>query len=279
MKIVSRFFMLLLCLVLASACAVEDITIPGNDTPESAIEHPMRIIKMTACSAVSGEGTRATLSGVNVLWDKEDKFAVASPNTSAVSTTIQITASGTSKGIGIPVNTSGTALVKYDYIQLIINGVDKTEEITKVPASSSNNYKFGIYNSQKQYQYAPAGTVVTAEINNYNGANTIPIAQTSSSSSADLKATVTLRGLQYSLDSGKNWIKVDERTTLTNGFGGKGSVTATWQKPLGWVMTAEEDAVGHTSGGFSGSTTSTAEPDASTMAIFPSEYFTAYEES
>lgn len=80
MKIVSRFFMLLLCLVLASACAQDEPLAPENGGNTSTPELSTRTIRMTAGTASAGDVTRTTLEGVNVLWDEGDQFRVMDTN-------------------------------------------------------------------------------------------------------------------------------------------------------------------------------------------------------
>lgn len=80
MKIVSRFFMLFLCLVLASACAQDEPLAPENGGNTSTPELSTRTIHMTAGTASAGDATRTTLNGVNVLWDEGDQFRVMDTN-------------------------------------------------------------------------------------------------------------------------------------------------------------------------------------------------------
>lgn len=80
MKIVSRFFMLLLCLVLASACAQDEPLVPENGGNTFTPELSTRTIHMTAGTASAGDVTRTTLDGVNVLWDEGDQFRVMDTN-------------------------------------------------------------------------------------------------------------------------------------------------------------------------------------------------------
>lgn len=80
MKIVSRFFMLLLCLVLASSCAQDEPLAPENGGNTSTPELSTRTIHMTAGTASAVDVTRTTLEGVNVLWDEGDQFRVMDTN-------------------------------------------------------------------------------------------------------------------------------------------------------------------------------------------------------
>ncbi len=80
MKIVSRFFMFLLCLVLASACAQDEPLAPENGGNASTPELSTRTIHMTAGTASAGDATRTTLEGANVLWDEGDQFRVMDTN-------------------------------------------------------------------------------------------------------------------------------------------------------------------------------------------------------
>lgn len=72
--------MLLLCLVLMSACAQDEPLVPENGGNTSTPELSTRTIHMTAGTASAGDVTRTTLEGVNVLWDEGDQFRVMDTN-------------------------------------------------------------------------------------------------------------------------------------------------------------------------------------------------------
>lgn len=211
-----------------------------------------------------------TASNNAVNWSEGDSFSLLSQGTSTTSAKkLVVTVNGTSQGIGLKVANTNTKYLKYDAIKVTVGGVDVTSSITSVGASSSNTYKLGVYNSNSKYQYAPAGTVVTASINNSN--LVLPIVQSSSSSSISSTnvAVVELEGLKYSSDQ-KNWIDITSETTLSNGSSwGKSNVSYEWVTEGTQGANDQftlSSAAGETNGEFSGTITGSA---SDCYAIYP----------
>lgn len=141
-----------------------------------------------------------------------------SGSSAGVNTVLSVTLTTKSTGIGLLTNDSSlsTASVKYDDIKITVNGTDETSSIVST-ATTSNSYKVGIYNSNGGYQYAPAGSIVTASVNSDN--TVIPLAQVSSSSilsGGSYTIVVQMKNIQYSTD-GTNWTAINENTELANG--------------------------------------------------------------
>jgi len=188
-----------------------------------------RVVTVKASAEQPGAATKTSLGeGNSVVWSAGDAFSVVRDVEEVVKDQLTVVLTAGSTGVAVPVTTtSSSALVKYSYIKVTSGSTDVTSTITSTSASSSNSYKVGIYNSGQKYQYAPAGTAVTAEINTTG--NCIPLVQASSSSSVSTSSpiTVVLRGIQYSLDNGSSWVSVNENTTLLDGSSwGKSNVNS-----------------------------------------------------
>ena len=144
-----------------------------------------------------------------------------------------------STGLGLSVEDNSYIYIKYDDIRITTGSGtslrDITSEITSVPASQSNSYKVGIYNSSALYQYAPAGTVVTCQINT-NAGSIIPLVQASSTSSVGTTPVyVQLKGTKISKDQ-VTWIEINNGNTIKNG--------TAWNKfdiPWGWFADIVDD--------------------------------------
>lgn len=183
----------------------------------------------TICNITNGVVFKFT----NLKWSIEGYYGEDNSGSTSGETTIKnvlkATVSSTSSGLGIPVNDNSNYYVKYDGIKIVIKNSDVTSQITSVGSSSSNSYKLGIYTINSVYQYAPAGTVISAQTNT-STAYQIPLIQTSSSSSISSRNTaiIYLENIQYSKD-GNNWISANENTTMRNGSEyGKNDVTFEW---------------------------------------------------
>lgn len=251
-------------------CSDDDALIGNGGSVGTTPERPVRTF--TCSAGMEGATSRTTLEGRNVLWDAGDEFRIKKQGTDFV---LDGTMTQKSSGLGVKVSkTSGTAYVRYEYIKVESNGTDITSTVTAASASSGNSYKLGIYTPSGKYHYPPAGTIAEAEIN-LTGA--VPLIQASSSSTA-VPAHVILKNIEYSLDK-TNWIKVTDSSQLVNGFNNKNQVTYTFtQDGLDLRMTLGDEP-GKTIGEFTGETTSLADIDATTMAVFPYAAFTGYNEN
>lgn len=235
---------------------------------------PQRPVRTFTCTAgVEGAPTRTTLEGRNVLWDAGDEFRIKKQGEDYV---LDATVSQTASGLGVKVTqTSGKAYVRYDYIKVEVNGVDVTNAVTSTAISTSNSYKLGVFTYGGNYSYQPAGTSIDAEINT-KGA--IPLVQSSGSSkfSATNKAHIILKNVEYRISGESTWTKVTSASQLVNGFNDKHQVTHTLTQEGFDLRMTLNDEPGKTIGVFTGSTTSLADIDASTMAVFPYSALTAY---
>lgn len=258
-------------LAVAACKGTIDIDGPGVGTP--TIEE--RTVTLTATA--EGSQTKTSLNGHAVVWDADDAIRVKGVSSDTGTATLTATVNATSQGIGIKISqTNGTAYVKYDNIKVVIDGKDVTSSIC---TNSGNSEKLGIYTPQKDYRYAPAGTVVEAEINNKG---VIPLVQSSSSSkfSNSKTATVTLSGIQYSFDQ-ISWTPVTTGTTLANG--------SEWGKnKLAYSLEGEDatdlrmtlsSGAGTPRGEFSALTSQASNFDNSVRAVFPYDALQSYDKS
>lgn len=284
MKKLFFFLSVLLCL---TSCSDEiansaEIDVPTNENP-AVVEPEMRTIRIAASTGGSGK-TRTTLSGHSVLWDENDEFVVANPQQDSPSKTLLVTVNGTDQALGIQADDNTNALIKYDYIKVVVNGQDITSDIVS-ESTDDNAYLLGITNTtDNHYQFAPAGKTVSAQTNSYRKnifskyVYTIPLVRSSSKSSFsdNNKAIVTLRDIKYSLDKGSTWNDVDEGTTLRNGSSwNHKDVSFFWVKNSFVDMKLEYGA-GQTSGTFIGNTSDLGDIDDQTIAVYPSQVMQNY---
>lgn len=267
MKIVSRFFMLFLCLVLASACAQDEPLVPENGGNTSTPELSTRTIHMTAGTASAGDATRTTLNGANVLWDEGDQFQLVKEGPEVgKSTTLRVTLTEPNSGVGIATNTLLSHKVKYEQIKIEFEGKDITNNVT---STSTNSYNVGIINSKKNFQYAPNGS----EMDAYKFNNGIVIAASSNNKvSSSNPVFITLSKVQYK-NTDISWNSLEESSkNLRNGSSIKnaGLKDASYE----WVhgintplkLTSQK---GLSYGDFEGELPTGTDIDNQTFAVFP----------
>lgn len=267
MKIVSRFFMLFLCLVLASACAQDEPLVPENGGNTFTPELSTRTIHMTAGTASAGDATRTTLDGVNVLWDEGDQFQLLKEGPEdGKSTTLKVTLTEPNSGVGIATNTLLSHKVKYEQIKIEFEGKDITNNVT---STSTNSYNVGIINSKKNFQYAPNGS----EMDAYKFNNGIVIAASSNNKvSSSNPVFITLSKVQYK-NTDISWNSLEESSkNLRNGSSIKnaGLKDASYE----WVhgintplkLTSQK---GLSYGDFEGELPTGTDIDNQTFAVFP----------
>lgn len=164
-----------------------------------------------------------------------------------------------STGLGLTVSDNTYKYLKYDAIKITVNGADVTDTVTSVPATESNSYKVGAYNSNAKYQYAPAGEIIVCNINTNEG-YTLPLVQASSTSSCGTTPVyVQLKGIKIS-NNQIDWIDINDGSVIKNG--------TAWGKydiPWGWFENIVDDPTSLTlaeTGGTSGQAADTASEEA-----------------
>ena len=164
-----------------------------------------------------------------------------------------------STGLGLTVSDNTYKYLKYDAIKITVNGADVTDTVTSVPATESNSYKVGTYNSNSKYQYAPAGEIIVCDINTNEG-YTLPLVQASSGSSCGTTPVyVQLKGIKVS-NNQIDWIDINDGSVIKNG--------TAWGKydiPWGWFENIVDDPTSLTlaeTGGTSGQAADTASEEA-----------------
>ena len=167
-----------------------------------------------------------------------------------------------STGLGLTVSDNTYKYLKYDAIKITVNGADVTDTVTSVPATESNSYKVGTYNSNSKYQYAPAGEIIVCDINTNEG-YTLPLVQASSTSSCGTTPVyVQLKGIKIS-NNQIDWIDINDGSVIKNG--------TAWGKydiPWGWFENIVDDPTSLTlaetggTGGTSGQSADTASEEA-----------------
>ena len=164
-----------------------------------------------------------------------------------------------STGLGLTVSDNTYKYLKYDAIKITVNGADVTDTVTSVPATESNSYKVGTYNSNAKYQYAPAGEIIVCQINTNEG-HTLPLVQASSGSSCDTTPVyIQLKGIKIS-NNQIDWIDINDGSVIKNG--------TAWGKydiPWGWFENIVDDPTSLTlaeTGGTSGQTSDTTSEEA-----------------
>lgn len=167
-----------------------------------------------------------------------------------------------STGLGLTVADNTYKYLKYDAIKITVNGADVTDTVTSVPATESNSYKVGSYNSNAKYQYAPAGEIIVCDINTNEG-YTLPLVQASSTSSCGTTPVyVQLKGIKIS-NNQIDWIDINDGSVIKNG--------TAWGKhdiPWGWFENIVDDPTSLTlaatggTGGTSGQAADTASEEA-----------------
>ena len=164
-----------------------------------------------------------------------------------------------STGLGLTVSDNTYKYLKYDAIKITVNGADVTDTVTSVPATESNSYKVGVYNSNTKYQYAPAGEIIVCDINTNEG-YTLPLVQASSTSSCDTTPVyVQLKGIKVSHNQ-IDWIDINDGSVIKNG--------TAWGKhdiPWGWFENIVDDPTSLTlaaTGGTSGQAADTTSEEA-----------------
>ena len=164
-----------------------------------------------------------------------------------------------STGLGLTVSDNTYKYLKYDAIKITVNGADVTDTVTSVPATESNSYKVGTYNSNSKYQYAPAGEIIVCDINTNEG-YTLPLVQASSTSSCGTTPVyVQLKGIKIS-NNQIDWIDINDGSVIKNG--------TAWGKydiPWGWFENIVDDPTSLTlaaTGGTSGQAADTTSEEA-----------------
>ena len=164
-----------------------------------------------------------------------------------------------STGLGLTVSDNTYKYLKYDAIKITVNGADVTDTVTSVPATESNSYKVGVYNSNTKYQYAPAGEIIVCDINTNEG-YTLPLVQASSGSSCGTTPVyIQLKGIKVS-NNQIDWIDINDGSVIKNG--------TAWGKydiPWGWFENIVDDPTSLTlaeTGGTSGQAADTASEEA-----------------
>ena len=164
-----------------------------------------------------------------------------------------------STGLGLTVSDNTYKYLKYDAIKITVNGADVTDTVTSVPATESNSYKVGTYNSNAKYQYAPAGEIIVCDINTNEG-YTLPLVQASSGSSCGTTPVyIQLKGIKVS-NNQIDWIDINDGSVIKNG--------TAWGKydiPWGWFENIVDDPTSLTlaaTGGTSGQAADTASEEA-----------------
>ena len=164
-----------------------------------------------------------------------------------------------STGLGLTVSDNTYKYLKYDAIKITVNGADVTDTVTSVPATESNSYKVGTYNSNAKYQYAPAGEIIVCQINTNEG-HTLPLVQASSGSSCGTTPVyIQLKGIKIS-NNQIDWIDINDGSVIKNG--------TAWGKydiPWGWFENIVDDPTSLTlaeTGGTSGQTSDTTSEEA-----------------
>ena len=164
-----------------------------------------------------------------------------------------------STGLGLTVSDNTYKYLKYDAIKITVNGADVTDTVTSVPATESNSYKVGTYNSNAKYQYAPAGEIIVCDINTNEG-HTLPLVQASSGSSCGTTPVyIQLKGIKIS-NNQIDWIDINDGSVIKNG--------TAWGKydiPWGWFENIVDDPTSLTlaeTGGTSIQTSDTASEEA-----------------
>lgn len=164
-----------------------------------------------------------------------------------------------STGLGLTVSDNTYKYLKYDAIKITVNGADVTDTVTSVPATESNSYKVGTYNSNAKYQYAPAREIIVCDINTNEG-YTLPLVQASSTSSCGTTPVyIQLKGIKIS-NNQIDWIDINDGSVIKNG--------TAWGKydiPWGWFENIVDDPTSLTlaeTGGTSGQAADTASEEA-----------------
>lgn len=164
-----------------------------------------------------------------------------------------------STGLGLTVADNTYKYLKYDAIKITVNGADVTDTVTSVPATESNSYKVGTYNSNTKYQYVPAGEIIVCDINT-NAGYTLPLVQASSTSSCGTTPVyIQLKGIKIS-NNQIDWIDINDGSVIKNG--------TAWGKhdiPWGWFENIVDDPTSltlATTGGTSGQAADTASEEA-----------------
>ena len=164
-----------------------------------------------------------------------------------------------STGLGLTVSDNTYKYLKYDAIKITVNGADVTDTVTSVSATTDNSYKVGTYNSNRKYQYAPAGEIIVCDINTNEG-YTLPLVQASSGSSCGTTPVyIQLKGIKIS-NNQIDWIDINDGSVIKNG--------TAWGKydiPWGWFENIVDDPTSLTlaeTGGTSGQAADTTSEEA-----------------
>lgn len=234
MKKLSYLLAVLTQLVLLIACSEEVLepNTPGNGTgTDTPYVIPGRPITISADMENQGAGnTRTALAsdGLSVVWSEGDAFSLMTKEGEELvepEWDLEATVDKASSGLGIKVNYTGKAYIKYAGIKILDKNLnDITDKFTSTGQDKSNSYYVGVYregkSSSKIYCYSSPNIQIEALING----SYIPLIQ-SSSSSNDLPVYVKLKGVQYS-QNGNSWTNLDPASL--NGYGDKNSVTYIW---------------------------------------------------
>lgn len=274
MKKLSFFLAVLTQLVLLSACSEEVLepNTPGNgsgtDTPYVI---PGRPITISADMENQGAGnTRTALAsdGLSVVWSEGDAFSLMTKEEDPKNADydIVVVVSDTKQGLAIKVTSVDYKYVKYSSIN--ITDKDNKDITSDVIKNTSTTYKVGIYNEKKQYQYATANTIITADTRTYGNNIILPLVQSSSQSQTDrFPLTVRLKGVQVAKLSGNgnkySWSPVTDDMLLQGSEWGKNDV----QRPTSF--TRKEFKItqkGNSSSTFSGEITWDGAPH---YAVYP----------
>lgn len=255
-------------------------------TPESPQTEPtLRTIKISASS--DDAGSRASLSVTRILWDSGDAFRLVNEHVP----TLKVVVNRASQGLGISVSNFKNAKIKYDYIKVIFNGENVTDNIISTTAEDiengqENDYRFGIPNSNDKYKFPAPGESVTNTVKNRYQAwppktnYGATLVRTSSRLTSQFSGTIYFKGIQFCDASKNNWTTVSPSSELLPGskYNSDLSDPASYE----WLSDMDVNMVlnsepGKTYGSFEGETLSNGEIDETTMAVFPYSKLTDYQ--
>lgn len=268
MKIVSRFFMLLLCLVLASSCAQDEPLAPENGGNTSTPELSTRTIHMTAGTASAGDATRTTLNGVNVLWDEGDQFQLVKEGPEVgKSTTLRVTLTEPNSGVGVEESFGWleSPYVKYSDINIKIGDNDVTAELIK---KGSNTNGPGVLDNKGKFIFTSPGDAITA--NKYSK-GFILVASNNNEISETNRAIITLKDVQYRKSLFSSWNTLNDNTSLSNEpaiDAGFKNASYEWVHGINTPLTLTSQK-GLSYGDFKGELPTGTDIDNQTFAVFP----------
>lgn len=234
----------------------------GDVSQLPEVEQTVAGSRLTLSASMEESGTRTELGqGGTVLWSAGDAFRIANEWQGPA---LQVELSAGNAALGLSCAKATTARVRYSSAQVLAGGSDVTEAWGLQPAGGERQvdiatYKSGFMNLTTNY--------------------VVPLVSVPSGVSFTGSATVTFRGLAYSINNGSSWTEVTSSTAFLNGsVWGNADAAFSWLQPSYLRMVLDGEG-GATSGIFRSDAEAPAlTPDATALAVYPYDALTDYSE-